>query len=86
MSRILKENVSVNIMKALKEADENYVVVAYWGDKVGYVARDEETGQYDILADKSKAIRFNSEEEANNAIEDMNQFFGGRAKLTVEKA
>lgn len=86
MNRLNNQTKRVDILKALKESEnlkESYLVRYFWGSETGYIKRDEEG--YDRTPNESEALKFNSEDEANNAKEDMNQFFGGRAKLDVIK-
>ena len=86
MSRLNNQTSRVNILKALKESEnkslkENYVVQYFWGNETGYVKRDGDN--YDRTPNKDEALHFETEEEAEHNMEDMNQFFGGRAKLQV---
>ena len=53
------------------------------GDEKGYVGRNG--NEYTRTADPNKALKFSSEEEAEHNKEDIDQYFGGRAKLVVMK-
>ena len=62
---------------------EGYLVRYFWKDENGYIKRDGDN--YDRTPNREEAIKFTTEEEAENAKEDMNQFFRGKAKLQVIK-
>lgn len=66
--------------ESLKEA---FMIRYFWGDENGYVGR--EGNEYTRTADPNKALKFSSEEEAEHNKEDIDQYFGGRAKLVVMK-
>ena len=66
--------------ESLKEA---FMIRYFWGDENGYVGR--EGNEYTRTADPNQALKFSSEEEAEHNKEDIDQYFGGRAKLVVMK-
>ena len=66
--------------EGLKEA---FMIRYFWGDENGYVGRNG--NEYTRTADPNKALKFSSEEEAEHNKEDIDQYFGGRAKLVVMK-
>ncbi len=63
--------------------NEAFMIRYFWGDENGYVGRNG--NEYTRTADPSKALKFSSEEEAEHNKEDIDQYFGGRAKLVVMK-
>lgn len=76
-----------NTMKLFESIQQNlkegYLVRYFWKDENGYIKRDGDN--YDRTPNKEEALKFTTEEEAENAKEDINQFFGGRAKLQIIK-
>ena len=78
------KNNTIKLFESIQQnLKEGYLVRYFWKDENGYIKRDGDN--YDRTPNKEEAIKFTTEEEAENAKEDMNQFFGGRAKLQVIK-
>lgn len=63
----------------LTEETAKWAVLAYVGKDVGFVKKDGDN--YATTPNQDEAILFTSEDEAKAATEDINQFFGGKAKL-----
>lgn len=63
----------------LTEETAKWAVLAYVGKDVGFVKKDGDN--YATTPNQDEAILFASEDEAKAATEDINQFFGGKAKL-----
>ena len=75
---------SQNLLESFKaNLNEGFVVAYFSGADNGYVGREGDN--YIVVDTKENAIKFNSEEEAKHEIENISQFFRGKAKLMAIK-